>query len=154
MEFTCKWIQETKKIHFRKTDIVCVKSIQYLGFNISYNLNIKVTIQDRQCEASKMSNLLLRALRTSNNVSTKLRMSLFDKSISPILLYGCVVWGIPKSYSLIYLVDQTECIDTRRTVTNALHAVCGHPVEFSSARRAGKKNATIPQPIWIDLKHF
>ena len=75
--------------------------------------NIKVTIQDRQCKASKMSNLLLRALRTSNNVSTKLTMNLFDQSISPILLYWCAVWGTPKSYNLIYLVDQPECLDTR-----------------------------------------
>ena len=64
------------------------------------------------------------------------------------------MWGTPKSYNLIYLVDQPECLDTRHTVTNALHAVCGYPVEFSSARRVGKKNATIPRPILINLKHF
>ena len=93
-------------------------------------------------------------LKTSNNVSTKLTVSLFEKSISPILLYGCAVWGTPKSYNLIYLVDQPECLDTSHTVTNALHAVCRHPVEFSCARRVVKKNATIPRPILIYLKHF
>ena len=51
-----KWTPE--KFHYGNSEIECVKSIQYLGFNISYNFNIKVTIQDRQCKASKMSNLL------------------------------------------------------------------------------------------------
>ena len=51
-------------------------------------------------------------------------MSLFDKSNIPILLDGCVVCGTPKFYNFIYLVDQPQCLDTRCTVTNALHAVC------------------------------
>ena len=147
-----KWTPE--KFHYGNSEIACVKSVQYLGFNISYNFNIKVTIQYRQCKASKMSYLFLRALRTSNNVSAKLTMNLFDKSISPIPLYGCAVWWTPKSYNLIYLVDQPECLGSRHTVTNALHAVCGYPVEFSSARRVGKKNTTISRPILINSKHF
>ena len=41
----------------------------------------------------KMANMLLRALKTSTNVSTKLSMSLFDKYVSPVFAYGSAVWG-------------------------------------------------------------
>ena len=44
-----KWTPE--KLHYGNSEIECVKSIQYLGFDISYSFNIKVTIQDRQCKA-------------------------------------------------------------------------------------------------------
>ena len=54
-----KWTLD--KFHYGNSVIECVKSIQCLGFDISNNFNIKVTIQDRQCKSSKMSNLLLRA---------------------------------------------------------------------------------------------
>ena len=72
--------------------------------------------------------------------------------VFPLYGYTGVLGGDP--YNLIYLLDQPECFDTRQSVTHALHAVCGYPVEFSCARRVGNKNATIPRPTWINLKHF
>ena len=144
-----KW--QPEKFYYGDSEIECVKEIQYLGFNITHNMNIKNLITDRHKKAEKMSNLLLRALRTSKNVSAKLSLSLFDKYLSPILLYGCSIWGIPKSFKLIYLIEQPENNDTRKTVTRALTASCGYNIGFSSAKRVGKRCATKSRPILINL---
>ena len=61
-----------ENFYYGNSEIECVKEIQYLGFNITHNMNIKNLITDRHKKAEKMSNLLLRALRTSKNVSAKL----------------------------------------------------------------------------------
>ena len=144
-----KW--QPEKFYYGNSEIECVKEIQYIGSNITHNMNIKNLITDRHKKAEKMSNLLLRALRTSKNVSAKLSLSLFDKYLSPILLYGCSIWGIPKSFKLIYLIEQPENNDTRKTVTRALTASCGYNIGFSSAKRVGKRCATKSRPILINL---
>ena len=148
-----KWCPEI--FYYNNHELDCVTDIEYLGFTISYNVNMKLISQDRQNKAIKMSNVVLRALRTSHNVSnvsTKLKMSLFDKYVSPILLYGSVVWGAPCSFNMIYLLNQPENLVTRSAVTRALEATCGYPVDFHSARRVGKAKTSTPRPILINLK--
>ena len=66
-------------------------------------------------------------------------------------MYGCSIWGIPKSLKLIYLIEQPENNDTRKTVTRALTASCGYNIGFSSAKRVGKRCATKSRPILINL---
>ncbi len=39
--------------------------------------------------------MIRRAISSVNNVSVDLAMSMFDKRISPVLLYGCPIWGVP-----------------------------------------------------------
>ena len=48
-------------------------------------------------KAKRASFAIRQALSTSQNVSIDLYMSLFDKQIEPILLYGCPIWGMPSS---------------------------------------------------------
>ena len=144
-----KW--QPEKFYYGNSEIECVKEIQYLGFNITHNMNIKNLITDRRKKAGEMSNLLLRALRTSKNVSAKSSLSLFYEYLSPILLYGCSIWGIPKSFKSIYLIEQPENNDTRKTVTRALTASCGYNIGFFSAKRVGKRCATKSRPILINL---
>ena len=86
---------------FGTNEIECVNNFHYLGFQISHDMKLKTIIDDRHSKATKMSKMVLRALRTSTNVSTKLLMSLFDKQIALILLYGSSIWGIPSSHNLI-----------------------------------------------------
>ena len=52
---------------------------------------------ERVLKAKRAFFSIRQALSTTQNVSTKLFMSLFDKQIDPILLYGCPVWGMPSS---------------------------------------------------------
>ena len=58
----------------------------YLGFVISPNGKFRNLFQER---VLRMANMILQAIKTNNEVSVKLVISLFDKQISPILLYGC-----------------------------------------------------------------
>ena len=141
------------KMFIGDTPIECVKNFQYLGFHISYNMKFKNLIADREAKAMKMANMVHRALRTSNNVSIKLSMSLLDKQITPILLYGSAVWGLPDTHNLIYLEDQPQSQNTRTAARNVLKAICGYDVPFSSVRRVGKNQGHC-RSIMIRLKNI
>ena len=93
--------------------------------------------------------MVLRALRTSTNVSTKLLMSLFDKQIAPILLYGSSIWGTPSSHNLIYLDNLPEVGNTRTTASKTLHEKGGCDIPFTSARRVGKASSNGPRRMLI-----
>ena len=73
------------------------KNINHLGFVISYNGKYRNLINDRVMKAKMVSNMVLQALSTNKNVSVRLALSLFDKQITPILLYGCPIWSLPDS---------------------------------------------------------
>ena len=72
-------------------------SYKYLGLMISSDGSIRKMIEERVTKAKRASFVLRQALSTSQNVSVNLYMSLFDKQIEPILLYGCPLWGMPSS---------------------------------------------------------
>jgi len=70
-------------------------------------------------------------------------------------MYGeFYVWGVHKSFNLIYLLDQNDNINTRRAVTQALLGNLGYVAEYSSARRVGKKTASESRSILINLKNY
>lgn len=135
------------------TRVECVKHFQYLGFNLSYNMNFKHTISDRLAKALKMANMVQRALHTSHNTSAKLSLSLFDKQISPILLYGSAIWGVPDNHNFLYLNDQPEGGNTRRIVENALRTTCGFDVPIRNTRRVGKRTNGTCRRILIQLQN-
>ena len=74
-----------------------VGTYKYLGIIISRNGNIKNMIHDRVEKAKKAIFAVTRALKTTQNVSARLAISIFDKQIQPILTYGCQLWGIPNA---------------------------------------------------------
>ena len=145
-----------RPIHIYNTPIEYVKNLVYLGFYISSNGNIRATIQDRITKASRVSHMVLQALRTNKNISAKLAMTLFDKQITPILLYGSSVWGIPPTHNLCYLEGQPENINTRSAVTNMLSSVLNRNVRFDYARRVGRRPAegSVPRKILIKFKYY
>ena len=61
-----KFTWKPEKLHYSNLEIEWMKGIQYLGFHISNNFKIKVSVQDRQWKASEMPNFILPLLRTSN----------------------------------------------------------------------------------------
>ena len=74
-----------------------LNSYKYLGFMISSDGSIRKMIEERVTKAKRALFVLRQALSTSQNVSVNLYMSLFDKQIEPILLYGYPLWGMPSS---------------------------------------------------------
>ena len=138
------------------TPIDYVQSMVYLGFSINRNGNVTAVMQDRIAKATRVSHMILQALRTNRNVSSKLAMTLFDKQIVPILLYGCSVWGLPKTHNLFYLEEQQENLNTRNTVQNMLQTILHRDVPFEYARRVGKRPSvnTTPRRILVKLKSY
>ena len=95
-------------------------------------------IGDRIAKANKVGNMVLHALRTNKNVSSQLALSIFNKQISPILLYGCAVWSPPRTSNLIYVENEIEHINTRRRVNEIFTDMFGEKIPFEYARRVGK----------------
>ena len=63
---------------------------------------------DRVDNASKMAGMVLRGIRITGNVSIKLSLSVFDKQISIIVLYGNTIWTAPQSFNLLHLDNRDE----------------------------------------------
>ena len=139
-------------IYIYDKQIEYVKQIRYLGFHVKYNGNVDSIIQDRIAKASKVSHMVLQALRTNINISSELALKLFDKQIVPILLYGCPVWCVPKTQNLIYLEGQPENLNTRNIVNSMLSSTLNRTVPFDYARRVGKRPANNGPPRKILIK--
>ena len=52
---------------YNGTLLECVKSFNYLGFEISHNGKFSNLINDRVLKAEKTSNMVLQAIRTDKN---------------------------------------------------------------------------------------
>ena len=89
------------------------------------NLNVKFMMSGRINQASKMADMVLRAIRTSENVSVILSLNIFNKQISPVVLYGCAIWATPKYHDILYLYKQDEGVNAR-----SIGKKCTHPVVY------------------------
>ena len=96
-------LDKTTTFKFNNTPLTNVQSMIYLGFNFSYNGRIKFIMSDRIAKAKKVAGMVLCALRTNKNISTKLALGIYDKQIAPVLMYGCSIWSLPQTGNLIYL---------------------------------------------------
>ena len=143
-------------VYINNAQLEYVNTMSYLGFHINRNGNIRATIEDRIAKASRVSHMVLQALRTNRNVSAKLTMNLFDKQIVPILLYGSSIWAMPQSQNLFYLEEQPENHNTRAIVASMLRLVLNKDVPVEYARRVGRRasNETAPRKILVKLKFY
>lgn len=108
--YSCRWglkinVNKTKICVFesRKThgnnewfingeQIELVDNFCYLGINFTYNGLMKQAVKTLNEKALKAYHNLL-SVFTRINVDIKLKLSLFDSLIVPIILYGCEIWG-------------------------------------------------------------
>ncbi len=58
-------------------------------------------MNSRIAKATRAIFMLKRALSTNHNVFTGLALTLFDKMISPVLLFGCPLWSLPQINTVI-----------------------------------------------------
>ena len=80
-----------------------------------------------------MADKVLRAIRTTGNVSVKLLLSIFDKQISPVVLYGSAIWAKPKSYDLLYLENQDEGGNAQSIASLVLYDILHKQVSIKQA---------------------
>ena len=130
------------------------KCFNYLGFVVSYNGKFRNLIQDRVLKATRMANMILQTIKTNKNVSVKLAISLFDKQISPILLYGCPIWSPPQWQNLIYVVNQPEETNNREIIIRTTTEKRGRRIPFDYDRRIGRKTQHKNRRILIRLTDY
>ena len=99
--------------YFSKNSLENFKAYKYLGLIISSNGSRTRMVNDRVLKAKTAAFAIKQAISTTQNISTKLFMSLFDKQIEPILLYGSPIWGIPSSTHSLKLKGDTLDTNTR-----------------------------------------
>ena len=155
MVFSNKY-DDTLKFYYKGLSLKQEKTMVYLGFNISHNGNINSVASDRIAKAKKVGNMILHAIRTNKNISVSLAMSLFEKQVSPVLLYGCPIWSPPQHSRLIYIENQSEVGNARAITNNIIEKVLGRKVQIDYARRVGKKtnNTNGGRKILVKLAIF
>jgi len=144
---TCSKGQIQQELFLYKDSVLeSVKQFKYLGIIIQSNGHFKKAIQDRCMKSRRALYALKRALSTSSNVSVKLAMSLYDKQISPILLYGCPVWGSPPCTNYIYIDDVPENVSPHAAL-KSLDDSC--KVHF--CKRVGRVKEGNTRPILVNV---
>ena len=94
-----------------------------------------------------MADMVLRAIRTTGNVSVKLSLSIFDKQRSPVVLYGSAIWATPKSYNLLYLDNQYEGVNAF-IASRVLYDIFHKQVSIDKLSPDAKKR------IHVSLKYY
>ena len=74
-------------------NVEIVDTFCYLGAKFVYNGNMKLVAKSLSDQALRAMNNLL-SLFTRINLDVKTKLSLFDRMVVPIILYGSEVWGV------------------------------------------------------------
>ena len=150
--------RECKKSEFKfgQYTLKQVRKFNYLGFSITDNGSFSSIIEDRACKANRTASLIRQAFRTTQNVNVKLMMSIFDKQILPILLYGSVVWSVPQTHNLLYIINEVETdgVGTRNLAQSILDRIADREIPLVYARRVGKKSENEHRKILVKVRNY
>ena len=144
----------TATFYYNGTSLKNVKTMLYLGFNFSYNGSLNSIINDRIEKSKKVALMVLSALKTNKNVSTSLAMSVYEKQVAPVLMYGCSVWAVPRHGNLIYLENQPEHINIRHKVNAIFNEQFGESLPIEYAKRVGKRSTGVNRRILIKMSNY
>ena len=130
--------------YFNGETLECVKTYKYLGLVISNNGKTTNMVNDRILKAKRASFALKQAISTTQNISTKLSLSLFDKQIEPILLYGSPIWGAPTCTCTLKIRGNILDSNTTKSSTyKCLTAIGISDMEIISCRRLKDNNSIV-----------
>ena len=149
-----KQADKTTTFNFNNIPLKNVQDMVYLGFNFSYNGNIQSIMCDRISKSKKVAGMVLSALRTNKNISTKLALGIYDKQIAPVLMYGCAIWSVPRNGNLLYLENQPEHSKVRKEVDNIFTEIFGSTLPIEYAKRVGKASINGHRRILIKVKSY
>ena len=92
MIFSREKIRNLPDLTFGNSKMEVVFEYNYLGIIFNYNGNFTKAIKSLYDKGSKAMFSLLRKSR-SLQLPIDLQLHLFDKVVTPVILYGCEVWG-------------------------------------------------------------
>ena len=149
------FVNKTTTFNFNNIVLKNVQDMVYLGFNVSYNGSIQSIMSNRILKAKKVAGMVLNALRTNKNISTKLALSIYDKQIAPVLMYGCAIWSVPRTGNLLYLENQPENTKATRKIVNDIFVkIFGSTIPIEYAKRVGKVTIGGHRRILIKVNSF
>ena len=90
----------------------------------------------------------------AKNISTSLAISVYEKQIAPVLMYGCPIWAVPRYGNILYIENQPEHINVRNKLNEIFDELFGTPLPFEYARRVGKLTAGQNRRIIIKMSNF
>ncbi len=108
-----------------------VKQYKYLGVIITSDGKFKEAMKDRIVKATKCIYSVRNAISYDGNISTSLANAIFDKQISPIMLYGCPIWALPDVNRYIQ-VENDKPLDwfVYKQLSALLKEVSGRDIPF------------------------
>ena len=106
--------------YFGDTELKVSNKIPYLGIMFSSNgsFNVAQTVLAEQ--ADKAVFMLYKRLNTFTNLKPDFMLDMFDKFISPILNYGCEVWGFHEAHNIerVHLKFCKNVLGVKRSTQN------------------------------------
>lgn len=90
--FSCGRLNKNLHFYLNNTEIEIVNEFRYLGIQLSRSGSFTVAKKHIAEQANKALFSLLRKIRNLS-LPYDVQIDLFDKTIKPVLLYGCEVWG-------------------------------------------------------------
>lgn len=96
--------KQTWKLNGKQLETV--KCFPYVGLVLSSTCSWAAAKNERARKGSKALNLMLSCLRKYGKLPVKFLLTLFDKKITPVLLYGCEIWGLTSLDEINAVADQ------------------------------------------------
>ncbi len=139
-------------------DIEWVNSYKYLGVIVSYDGKLHKAVADRVEKATKAMYSVRNAISHNENISTALANTLFDKQISPILLYGSALWILPEvnRYAKIAIHDVMNWFAYKQ-VENLFQEIMGREIPFEKTYipiNREEKHLYIKFSHWLDKEEL
>jgi hypothetical protein len=123
---------------FRNSQLEQVDNYTYLGIIFQRNGNFVLARKHLRDQAQKAMFGLLRKCRALK-LPIDIQLELFDKTVLPIMLYGCEVWGFEdsKCFETIHLRFMKYVLGLKvRTPSNIVYGELGrHPIRLHIKRR-------------------
>ena len=119
-----------------------VNCFTYLGVSLSMQLSFNRMASDQAVKAKRVLISLLNSLYDLGQLPTNVFFTLFDRKISPVLLYGSEIWGFKRRESIElvhrYACKRYMCVGLRASNAAVLGDCGRYPLWIESARRCVK----------------
>ena len=106
-----------EKWHYNNTPIEVVNSYNYLGVTFSTRMSFVNMCSPLIAKAKRSINEILLSLRSLSHFDLSIFTKLFDSKISPILSYGCELWGLHKQTE----IERVHLYALKRFLNVSLH---------------------------------
>ena len=90
----------------------------------------------------------------TGNISVSLALSLFDKQIAPILLYGCPILAMPSNFRSVSLQNVPENIPLRPFLENLCNMILNKNLNIINCQRMGRINDKAPRKVLINFDNY